>query len=149
MRRIESLLRFPRVILPQRLHRVRHITFSTAFQCPLRPLSETPRDRHRAPPDDPAKWQQACQVLASFQHLEDLHVTLAFWSRSYDRRGPVDEESVVFILKRLNDVRAKRFVVTVTEDVSEQVRKQLGWTPFVILKRNKPGVGHDRYKSDD
>lgn len=95
------------------------------------------------------RWRAACEVLATMEHLEDLEITIAVWSRTPTRRGATDDNSVVVVLEPLKSVRATRFEVVLTERLTDGARKRLGSTPFVVTKRSRPGIGFYTGEEDD
>lgn len=129
-------------MLPQRFQRLRSVRFSTAFQCPF------PHASTHFPPDDGQKWAAACQVLGSLHALEDLHITIAIWSRVPSLRLEIDEDSVIRLLEPLKTVRALRFSVTLSTSLTESMRERLGALPFQVLRRERPGIGFYNDPSD-
>jgi hypothetical protein len=138
MKQIESILRLPRVILPQRLQHIRSVSFSTAFQAPLRP--DVPQWRSGVLPDDHSQWLAACQTLATLKSLDTLNITIAIWCSNTARRKPIDTESLLTVLEPLKLARATRFDVILTEEVPEDVRNKLGLIPYTLAQCTQLGL---------
>lgn len=147
MRRAESIIRLPKVLLPHRLQRIRHLQIGTAFQCPVR--LDVSRARLKYPPDDASKWLGACEVLASLTSLHSLHITIAIWPVDISQRDRNNDESVQVVLEPLKLARAAVFSVTLTEEVTDEVKRRLGAVPFQIIRRERPGIGAYTGAEDD
>ncbi|SMR45606.1 unnamed protein product [Zymoseptoria tritici ST99CH_1E4] len=146
MRQVESVIRLPKVILPQRLQHVRRIRFTTAFKIPVR--LDMPRKTRQLLPDDHAQWPAACQVFATIATLESLEVIVALWSPIPSQRQPADVESLLAVLTPLKLARASNYTVALTEPVPAEVRAQLGVLPYKLTQRVRPGIGFYSRKSD-
>lgn len=147
MRRAETIIRLPHVMLPHRFQRLRNLQFSTAFQCPVR-LDVAHADSG-CPPDDAAKWLAACEVLASLDSLHSLQIIIAFWPVNQKRRDRNHDDSVEVVLLPLKLVRAATFTVTITEPVTEEVTRRLGAIPYQLFQRERPGIGWFSVATDD
>lgn len=81
-------------------------------------------------------WRKACDVLASMQRLEYLHITVQFDpycpSHGEPRAYPND---YVDVLQPLVDLRAETFTVVLTPPCPESARERMpAVLPFRILR---------------
>ena len=131
-RRSATVIRLPHVMLPHRFQQLTRVQFSTAFSCyGSRQLPQgLPADFWELP-DDRRLWEEACQVLASFNHLEYLRITIEMMCRLEQHKHPVDASLLLEILLPLKAVSAKSFAVEIPEDISS-ARERLGEVPFKI-----------------
>lgn len=135
-RRSATVIRLPHVMLPHRFQQLNRVQFSTAFSCYVskRQLPQgLPADFWELP-DDRCLWEEACQVLASFNHLEYLRVAIEMMCRLEQHKHPVDASLLLEILLPLKAVRAKIFAVEIPEGTSS-VRESLGEVPFRVIER--------------
>ncbi|QIX01859.1 hypothetical protein AMS68_007376 [Peltaster fructicola] len=149
VRRAECLLRLPKVIPLQHLDSIRSLRFSTAFQYPIyaqhaQANNEILRTRAWSPPDDAAKWPEACRVLSSMR-LECLDITLALWVQQpkWTEFDDDVEESIFNVLRPLTNIRVSKFQVALTADVPQAVLSRLGSIPFAITKDNTTDAGFE------
>lgn len=152
-RRAASITRLPHVMPPQRLQRIRSISLSTAFACPLRmawsdegQLASSYRYSH---PDAMSQWLAACKILASLEQLEDLKIVIAIWPWSREPGGKMDDEDIVAVLEPLKAVQAATFSVVLTTNFTEDARQKLGPISFVVTQRERPGIGRMSSHADD
>jgi hypothetical protein len=134
-RRSATVIRLPHVMLPHRFQQLNRVQFSTAFSCygSWGQLPQgLPADFWELP-DDRHLWEKACQVLASFNHLGYLRITIEMMCRLEQHKHPVDASLLLEILLPLKAVSAKSFVVEIPEDISS-VRERLGEVPFLIKR---------------
>ena len=125
-------------MLPQRLQQLRRVQISTAFACYSRDDMPPgmPADYWQFP-DDRRKWPAACKVLASLQQLQYARVTIVITCQPNRHGHPTDPTILYEILEPLKAVRAREFVVEVTE-LLETMRERLGTIPFQLVEREPP-----------
>ena len=82
-------------------------------------------------------------------HLKTLDITLAIWSQIASDREIVDNETVVALLQPLKAVRAVKFTVTLAQEVDNDLRTELGCTPYLLFQRSRPGIGYYHDLWDD
>ncbi|OQO11034.1 hypothetical protein B0A48_05289 [Cryoendolithus antarcticus] len=154
MRRIDTVLRLPLVMSPNRFQQIRFIDFSTAFKDSLRVTKVSEADRagmerlvatskyHRYPEPE-IMWVTMCEILASLQNLQDLRVAIAFYSSVPAHHGElattVNLDTLLGVLEPLKLAKAKRYEVKITSVVSDQLRRQLGPTPFELREHEIEG----------
>jgi hypothetical protein len=135
-RRSATVIRLPHVMLPHRFQQLNRVQFSTAFHCHV--------DRYTYPPglpadfwelpDDRRLWPEACQVLASINHLGYLRITIEMTCRLEQHRHPVDASLMLEILLPLKAVSARDFVVEIPQGIDSVLREELGEVPFRLIE---------------
>lgn len=137
-RRTDSIIRLPHVMLPHRFQRLRRIQFNTILACyskwDLPP--GVPADYWEIP-DDIRQWAAACEVLASLQHLQHIHITIFMMCQLERHRHPLKTELLCELLEPLKAVCASEFIVEVAMPLVA-VRERLASTPFRLLEREYP-----------
>ncbi|KAI5360380.1 hypothetical protein Slin15195_G083040 [Septoria linicola] len=141
-RRSDTILWLPAVILPHRFQDIRHIRLSTAFVCPvqLRDPVVVSSDAYLHP-DDAERWFAECDILSGLHQLQTLGITVAFWPLTPGRPEQVDEDSVIAVLTPLKALHATQYRVTITEQLTNRIRRCLGSSPFQLLQREGRGTG--------
>nr|OQO26284.1 hypothetical protein B0A51_07198 [Rachicladosporium sp. CCFEE 5018] len=154
MRRIDTVLRLPMVMLPNRFQQIRRIDFSTALKDSVRVAKASEADRagmermvatsryHRYPEPE-IMWITMCEILASLKNLQDLQIAIAFYSSEPGHLGEFAEtlhvNTLLGVLDPLKLAKAKRYEVKITSVVSDELRHQLGPTPFELREHEIEG----------
>nr|OQO26908.1 hypothetical protein B0A51_07355 [Rachicladosporium sp. CCFEE 5018] len=154
MRRIDTVLRLPMVMLPNRFQQIRRINFSTALKDSVRVAKASEADRagmerlvatsryHRYPEPE-IMWITMCEILACLKNLQDLQIDIAFYSSEPGHLGEFAEtvhvNTLLGVLDPLKLAKAKRYEVKITSVVSDELRRQLGPTPFELREHEIEG----------
>ncbi|OQO13546.1 hypothetical protein B0A48_01775 [Cryoendolithus antarcticus] len=154
MRRIDTVLRLPMVMLPNRFQQIRRINFSTALKDSVRVAKASEADRagmerlvatsryHRYPEPE-IMWITMCEILACLKNLQDLQIAIAFYSSEPGHLGEFAEtvhvNTLLGVLDPLKLAKAKRYEVKITSVVSDELRRQLGPTPFELREHEIEG----------
>ena len=141
-RRSACVIRLPHVMLPHRFQQLSRVQFSTAFTC--HGWEFTSRSGWHYPPGLPASfwqlpdeyplWEEACQVLASLDHLSYLRITIERMCLLEQHGHPVDASVLLKALRPLKSVSVRDFTVEIPEDTGFE-REELGEVPFRLIER--------------
>lgn len=145
--RTMAIERMQAIMLPQRLQSIRSIRYRTVFKFPIdtsgaalnrRLKGQTFNMKNSRWPlyENEAKWPGICRFLASLQNLDQLLLSIHITDTTDQGTESSNDESILFLLKHLKQVRANRFVVMLPEAVSDMVLSQLGTVPFTMWYRN-------------
>ncbi|KAI9717122.1 MAG: hypothetical protein M1812_004870 [Candelaria pacifica] len=133
-RDLDTVINFPKTVLPQRWHSIRFLRLEWTFRYPFEPLYTKPSPtNNNRPQDDQAKWERACDVISSMDGLQNVILDLNASFRS--RTQHPDVIPVVTLLRPLSDIKVNgSFIVRVpfpTPEIEEATGS--GRIPYRIV----------------
>jgi hypothetical protein len=116
-------------------HLIRHLHVSTLILTPAAWWTHN----STFPPEGLARWTDGCRAVRGMRGLRSLYFDIIVWHTiDQEDASAVDDESLIEILKPLQELDAPEFVVEMNFGIPEKVERVIGERRFRFVVRERP-----------